>query len=107
MLTQCCFNLRRDNLLLQAFQNQFPLINRQPHGGRGDLVRALDCGNLMLDGFTWYCLNNQLHRPFHAASLSHPTTLHALTVMGQSMAIHSSRLCVSVSPRYLPFMGKF
>ena len=34
----------------------------------------------MLDGFTRYYLNNQLYRPFHPASLSHPTTLHALYI---------------------------
>ena len=41
------------------------------------LADRLSC-YLMLEQFTWNYLNNQLHRPFHPASLSHPTTLHAL-----------------------------
>jgi hypothetical protein len=70
--------LGRCHSSLQAFQDDLAFRDGQPYGGGRQQVLALNGGYFPFNSLPRSGFGNQLHLPSHPASLTHPTTLHAL-----------------------------
>ena len=77
---------------LQVLQNAFAFGDAQAGIGRSKQVFPFESGDLLFNRVAGSGFSHELHNPFHAVSLRHPTTLHALFDLGLLSADFRTRL---------------
>ncbi len=81
------FHLSCHQFSLQAFHDAFTLSDRQPDGSRTDLILTFNRRYLALQRLSLSYFRDELDRPFHPASLLHPSTPQLCMLSAPSLII--------------------